>query len=107
MNSQLLSAKLTKTLMAVSFAAILSQASQAADPAHGKDLHDANCLSCHASLMGGNPNDLYTRADRRVNTIDGLHNQVTRCKTPANVSWSDVQIQDVVEYLNTNFYKIK
>ena len=42
MNSQLLSAKLTKTLMAVSFAAILSQASQAADPAHVKDLHDAN-----------------------------------------------------------------
>jgi len=107
MNSKLLYARMTKTLIVVPFAAILSQTSLAADPAHGKDLHDANCISCHASLMGGDPNVIYTRADRRVNTIDGLHNQVTRCKTPANVAWEEDQIQDVVEYLNTNFYKIK
>lgn len=96
-----------KTFMIIPFFAFMSQASQAANPAHGKDLHDANCLSCHASLMGGDPNVIYTRSDRRVNTIEGLKNQVTRCKTTVGVPWPEDQIQDVVEYLNSNFYKIK
>ena len=99
--------KSVQVLLAVPFFALISQSSLAANPAHGKDLHDANCLSCHASLMGGNPNVIYTRADRRVNTIEGLKNQVTRCKTTVGVAWPDDQIQDVVEYLNSNFYKIK
>jgi len=99
--------KSVQVLLAVLFFALMSQSSLAANPAHGKDLHDANCLSCHASLMGGNPNVIYTRADRRVNTIEGLKNQVTRCKTTVGVAWPEDQIQDVVEYLNSNFYKIK
>lgn len=98
---------LTKTLLVTPMLLLLSQTTQAANPAHGKDLHDANCLSCHSSLMGGNPNVIYTRSDRRVNTIDGLRKQVTRCKTTVGVPWPEDQIEDVVEYLNKNFYKIK
>ncbi len=98
---------LTKTLLISSFFLTLTQGVQAANPAHGKDLHDANCLSCHSSLMGGNPNVIYTRSDRRVNSIDGLRKQVTRCKTTVGVPWPEDQIEDVVEYLNQNFYKIK
>ena len=94
-------------LLSVPFFLLLMQSSQAANPAHGKDLHDANCLSCHASLMGGNPNMIYTRSDRRVTTIDALRNQVTRCKTTVGVPWPEDQIEDVVEYLNANFYNIK
>lgn len=86
---------------------LASQTSFAANPVHGKDLHDANCQSCHSSLMGGNPDLIYTRSDRRVSTIEGLRNQVTRCKTTVGVAWPEDQIQDVVEYLNTNFYKLK
>ncbi len=99
--------KLTKVLLATPLLVALSHTVQAANPAHGKDLHDANCLSCHASLMGGNPNMIYTRSDRRVNTIEGLRKQVTRCKTTVGVPWPKDQIEDVVEYLNKNFYKIK
>lgn len=98
---------ITKTLLTISFLLLLGQSLQAANPDHGKELHDANCLSCHASLMGGDPNLIYTRSDRRVNTIKGLRNQVTRCKTTVGVPWPEDQIQDVVEFLNTNFYKIK
>lgn len=96
-----------KTLMIVSSFAFMSQTAQAANPEHGKELHDANCLSCHTSLMSGDPNVIYTREDRRVSTIEGLRNQVTRCKTTVGVPWPEDQIEDVVEYLNNNFYKIK
>ena len=94
-------------LLFVAFFLLLGHSAQAANPAHGKDLHDANCLSCHASLMGGDPNVIYTRSDRRVNSIAGLRSQVTRCKTTVGVPWPEDQIEDVVEYLNANFYKIK
>ena len=65
-----------------------------------------NCQSCHTSLMGGNPDLIYTRPDRRVTSINGLRNQVTRCKTTVGVAWPEDQVEDVVEYLNTNFYKL-
>lgn len=94
-------------LLSVPFLLFLSHSVQAVNIAHGKDLHDANCLSCHASLMGGNPNLIYTRSDRRVNSISALRSQVTRCKTTVGVPWPEDQIEEVVEYLNTNFYKIK
>lgn len=85
---------------------LLSQNALAANAAHGKDLHNANCQSCHTSLMGGDPDKIYTRADRRVSSLEGLKKQVTRCKTTVGVAWPDDQVQDVVEYLNTRFYKM-
>lgn len=99
-------AKQQYALLLIPFFALLSQSASAANPAHGKDLHDANCQSCHASLMGGDPDKIYTRSDRRVTTLSGLKNQVTRCKTTVGVAWPDDQVQDVVEYLNTHFYKM-
>lgn len=96
-----------KTLLLLPCFLLLSQTSLAANPAHGKDLHNANCQSCHSSLMNGKPDLIYTRPDRRVSTIDGLRNQVTRCKTTVGVAWPNDQIEDVVEYLNVNFYKLK
>ncbi|MCW8932888.1 MAG: c-type cytochrome [Gammaproteobacteria bacterium] len=98
---------LQQTILLSIFIVLMSQTAYSANPAHGKELHDANCQSCHSSLMGGNPDLIYTRSDRRVNSIDGLRNQVTRCKTTVGVAWPEDQIQDVVEYLNTNFYKLK
>jgi mono/diheme cytochrome c family protein len=84
----------------------VSQTTLAANPAHGKDLHNANCQSCHTSLMGDKPDSIYTRSDRRVNSVEGLRSQVTRCKTSVGVAWPDDQIDDVVEYLNNNFYHL-
>ena len=98
--------KLSHAILPAVFFTLLTSAAQAANPAHGKDLHDANCQSCHASLMGGNANKIYTRADRRVSSLNGLRNQVTRCKTTVGVAWPDDQTDDVVEYLNSNFYKL-
>ena len=78
-----------------------------ANPARGKDLHDANCMSCHASLTGGSPNTIYTRPDRRVNSIEGLKGQVARCNSTVGVSWDNAEINAVVDYLNKTFYHLK
>lgn len=34
--------------------------------AGGQGLHDAACMQCHATLMGGDANAIYTRNTRRV-----------------------------------------
>lgn len=77
----------------------------AADIERGKQLHEENCLKCHTSIMGGDPNSIYTREDRRIGSLAALDKQVRRCKTSLGVSWPDDQIDDVVTYLNETFYK--
>jgi len=73
--------------------------------ADGRALHDENCLSCHASLTGGDPNTLYTRPDHKVTSLDGLRKQVHRCELSLGLTWFDVEVDAVTEYLNRNFYK--
>ena len=73
--------------------------------AQGKQLHDANCMQCHASLTGGQPNSIYSRADRGVKTLDGLEKRVTNCAIAADVNWTAAQQKQVVDYLNSQFYK--
>lgn len=72
--------------------------------AQGKALHDSACLQCHASLGGGDPNQLYTREDRTVKSLDGLKKRVAYCTKAADVSWDKSQQQAVVDYLRQRFY---
>lgn len=72
----------------------------AADLQAGQALHDANCLKCHDSAV-------YTRGDRRVGSLAGLRKQVIRCEQSLGLTWFDEQIDDVVHYLNTNYYKFQ
>jgi len=92
-------------LLLISFFAFTSQTAQAADAAHGKELHNSSCQSCHASLTGGDAAQIYTRPERRVTSSDALKKQVNRCKSSVGVAWFDDDVDDVVEYLNTTFYK--
>lgn len=73
-------------------------AAGAADLKAGQALHDANCLKCHDSAV-------YTREDRRVGSLAGLRKQVIRCEQSLGLTWFDDQIDDVVHYLNTTYYK--
>ncbi|VAX13745.1 hypothetical protein MNBD_GAMMA24-1494 [hydrothermal vent metagenome] len=79
----------------------------AGDASNGKALHDANCIRCHKSIMNGDPDSIYTRKDRRINSYQGLENQVNRCKNNIGIAWPQEQINDVVTYLNQQFYKFK
>jgi len=71
----------------------------------GKKLHDEQCVVCHANRTRGDSTALYTREDRKVKDLKGLQGQVERCVTVLNVEWFDDEIDSVVEYLNTDFYK--
>ena len=81
-------------------AAIHTVPSSAADAVHGGELVDKNCYSCHG-------NEIYTRQDRRVQSLDGLHKQVRRCELALGLRWFDSDIEDASLYLNENFYKFK
>ena len=73
--------------------------------AQGKQLHDNNCMQCHASLTDGKPNSLYTRDKRGVKSLEGLHKRVANCAIAAGVNWTPDQQKQVVDYLNSQFYK--
>jgi len=78
------------------------------DVSQGKQLHDENCISCHTTrTKNADPNTLYTRENRKVNNLNGLQAQVERCVTVLNVEWFDDEIDSVVNYLNTDFYKFR
>jgi cytochrome c553 len=67
---------------------------------NGAELHAANCTSCHDDAV-------YKRKDRRVTSLDGLKKQVQRCELSQGLKWFDEDVDDVVSYLNSTYYKFK
>lgn len=82
--------------------------SWAADAKNGKQLHDASCLTeCHAKRANGDSNKLYTRENRKK-TLEALRAQVASCNQMVLSSkWFPDDENDVVEYLNQEFYHMK
>jgi len=72
----------------------------AADLARGKKLHDANCMNCHTP-------GVYTRPDRRIDSLEALNRQVQRCETALGAKWPADDVADVVHYLNKHYYKFE
>lgn len=77
----------------------------AADVARGKELHDNYCVSCHSSIMAGKPEAIFTRENSRIASYEELHQQVSQCRNRLDVTWPDQNVDDVVEYLNQQYYK--
>ena len=69
----------------------------AADIENGDDLHFENCTGCHQE-------SIYTRDDRNVQSMERLGLQVRFCKDTLELSWFDEDVDDVVEFLNQNYY---
>jgi mono/diheme cytochrome c family protein len=74
--------------------------SLAADPQEGKALVKKNCTGCHGS-------EVYSRPDRRIDSMDSLRKQVEVCSKNAHTDWNDAQKADVIAYLNEAFYHFK
>ena len=72
----------------------------AADIEKGKALHDAKCMGCHDTHQ-------YTRPNRIIHTLEDLHGRVEFCDSAASAGFTPDDIDNVVEYLNTTFYKFK
>lgn len=70
----------------------------------GKTLVQTHCISCHASSYGGDGSGIYTREYRKVRSLPGLKAQVTNCNTMLNLKWFDDEEQQVVQYLNQQYY---
>lgn len=67
---------------------------------NGKKLHDAKCFGCHDTRQ-------YTRKNRIIHTFEDLHARVEFCDAASNAGFSFDELDDVVTYLNTEFYKFK
>ncbi len=68
------------------------------DAVQGKTLHNKSCMGCH-------DNSQYTRANRIIHTFEDLRARVKFCDGAANANFSPNDLNDVVEYLNVDFYK--
>ena len=98
---------MTRLLTFISIISISIPFSVYADIENGKQLHDSNCISCHTSRFGGDGTGIYTREDNRIESHTALVKQVRRCRDSLGIAWPAPHVEDVVEYLNTSFYKFK
>jgi hypothetical protein len=65
---------------------------------HGKEAHTNHCYKCHSD-------DIYTRENRFVKSIDALSQQVVRCKDSSDIPWFDEDADAVVQFLNKKYYR--
>lgn len=90
-----------KNILCVSLLVLLMPAAYAAslpgDSANGKRLYDANCMGCHDTRV-------LTRKDRVVQSLDALKKQLAGCTHTANKEFSESEAQDLLKYLNDQFY---
>ncbi len=66
--------------------------------AHGEQAHKNHCYKCHSD-------DVYTRDNRFVKSINALSKQVVRCKDGSNIPWFDEDADAVVQFLNNKYYR--
>src|SRR6185437_1611893 len=72
-------------------------ASLPGDSANGMRLFNANCTGSHDTSV-------LTRPDRRVQSLDALKLHIAGCAHMANKQFSETETQDLLKYLNDQFY---
>jgi mono/diheme cytochrome c family protein len=78
------------------------------DPKAGEKLfNDKNCNVCHIQRFGGTGEEMFTRANHKVTTIQKLNGQVAACNTNLNAGWFPEDEENVAAYLNQKYYKLK
>jgi len=77
------------------------ECSFAYDAKNGKDMYvSSKCYECHDSSH-------FNSEDRKAKNYKQLHNRVEQCRYRTNADWFDEDRDDVVHYLNKEFYKYK
>jgi len=93
-----------KSILCVSLLILLMPSSAYAelpgDSADGKRLHDANCMGCHDT-------GIYTRKDRLVQSLDALKKRLGDCSHMAKSEFSATETQNIIKYLNDQFYQFR
>ncbi len=75
------------------------------DSEKGEVYAQQKCTSCHISRFGNEGNEIYTRSDRRIKTVEGLGQQVQFCNANTGAGFSEEQQDDITAYLNERFYQ--
>ncbi|MFP4131649.1 MAG: c-type cytochrome [Thiohalospira sp.] len=70
----------------------------------GRELHEENCISCHAEMEGGDGSGIYTREDRFIDDRDSLETQVQRCATNQDLQWFEDEVEAVADHLDEEYY---
>ena len=91
------SVNIIAALISVS-AMLITLSASAAEGVDAQGLIDNKCSSCHGSEM-------YTREDRKVNSLSALKKQVAACNSNLNAGLSDDDMAAVVALLNKEHYK--
>ena len=89
-----------ESILCVLLALLISTANAAplpGDGAYGKRLYDANCMGCHDT-------GVLTRKDRVVQSLEALKEQLASCAHTADKELSESETQDLLKYLNDQFY---
>lgn len=79
----------------------------AADAAHGRQLIDKHCVTCHSKQFGGDGSGIYTRADRKFKDRKALDKQVSACNGAAKAGMTAADEADVAAYLSERYYRFK
>jgi cytochrome c5 len=86
--------------LAISLTGPLAAEDAAKDASSAHALYEQNCIKCHGS-------EIYTRPDRKVDSLDALGRQVQRCETALGLRWFDEDIHEVTTLLNDRFYRFQ
>ena len=90
-----------KTILCVSLLILLMPSAYAAslpgDIGNGERLYGANCMGCHDTSV-------FTRKDHVVRSLDTLKQQLASCTHMAKKEFSASETQDLLKYLNDQFY---
>ena len=60
--------------------------------------HQQNCMGCHDT-------GVYTRSNRRVQTLPALEKQVRMCDANLGTKLFDDDVKALVRYMNTTWYQ--
>lgn len=77
-----------------------SKQSLPATGSRGQMLYENHCQQCHTSV-------LHVREMHRVRSINDLEHWVKRWADTLKLSWGKDEINDVVNYLNQQYYKMR
>jgi hypothetical protein len=65
---------------------------------HGQNMHKDHCMKCHTD-------NIYTRENKIVKSINALGKQVRVCKDNTNTPWFAEDTDAVIEFLNKKYYR--
>ncbi len=92
-----MSARVIAALLCGAWLGMTTPAHAAGDPARGEVLH-RDCVGCHGTELYGPP-----RA--KVKTLAALKKETERWNDRMNPKFSKQEIDDLVAYMNRDFYK--